>query len=145
MPAQSTLVVLPEGASLNYWLRKRNPSGFLLYLPTEIAAFGEVRMLAGLSESPPDFVALVHRLSEEFGTGPFGVDPRNGRALLEWVKRHYERVGRVGSEPFGRDGFGVVMLRRRPIGAEPAALPGTGTDSPGDRIDSPGDRIDSLP
>jgi hypothetical protein len=145
MPAQSTLVVLPEGASLNYWLRKRNPSGFLLYLPTEIAAFGEARMLAGLSASPPDFVALVHRLSEEFGTGPFGVDPRNGRALVEWVKRHYERVGRVGSEPFGRGGFGVVMLRRRPIGAADAAAPRMGSDSPRDGIDSQGDAIDSLP
>ena len=114
MPPDSTLAVLPEGASLNYWLRKRNPSGFILFLPTEIAAFGEPSMLARLGANPPDFVALVHRLSVEFGTGPFGVDPRNGRGLLEWVQRHYERVARVGSEPFGTQGFGVVILRRKP-------------------------------
>jgi hypothetical protein len=126
----STLVVMPEGASLNYWLRKRNPSGYLLFLPTEIAAFGEQAMLARLRAHPPDFVVLVHRLWQEFGTGPFGEDPRNGRALMDWVDRHYERVAGLGSPPFGDHGFGVVILRReRAPAPDSAAGPPAGGDS----------------
>lgn len=113
MPPRASLVVFPEGASLNYWLRKVNPSGYLLFLPTELEAFGEADMLARLEASPPDFAALVQRPSAEFGTGPFGVDPRNGRRLREWVDRHYERVARIGPEPFRQEGFGIVILHRR--------------------------------
>jgi hypothetical protein len=122
----ATLVVLPEGAILNYWLRLESPLRHWLFLPTEIAAFGEQAMLADLRAHPPDFVALVHRRAEEFGRGPFGADPRNGAALLAWVERHYRRVARLGEEPFG-EGFGVVLLERAAPGAPRAAraaLPG---------------------
>lgn len=115
MPADATLLVMPEGIGLNYWLRRRNPTSFNLFLPTEISAFGEGAMLADLEAHPPDFVALVHRLSDEFGVGPFGVDPRNGRGLLDWVHSHYSRarpVGRIGPEPFTGRGFGIVILER---------------------------------
>ncbi|MGH0032355.1 MAG: hypothetical protein ACQGVC_21390 [Myxococcota bacterium] len=107
-----TLLVLPEGVSLNYWLRMRNPSRFHLFLPTEIAAFGEPAMLADLAAHPPDYVVLVHRLWKEFGTGPFGQDPRNGKALRAWVDANYRRVSGFGAEPFGPDGFGTVVLER---------------------------------
>jgi hypothetical protein len=123
VPADASLLVLPEGASINYWLRRRNPSRYLLFLPTEIAAFGEDAMLRDLERHPPDFVVLAHRQSGEFGVGPFGKDPRNGRELLAWVEAGYERVARVGPEPFGRDGFGLVILRRRLGEAAPAPEP----------------------
>jgi hypothetical protein len=97
---------------LNYWLRMRNPSRFLIFLPTEIQAFGEAAMRADLEAHPPDFVVLVHRLWHEFGVGPFGSDARNGRALRAWVDANYRRVQRFGAEPFGEDGFGVVVLER---------------------------------
>jgi hypothetical protein len=108
----STLLVMPEGAILNYWLKKRNPSPYFLYLPTEIRAFGEDRMLAALEADPPDYVAFVHRWNEEFGVGPFGEDPENGRALVAWVRERYRPVVRLGAEPFRGRGFGVVVLER---------------------------------
>lgn len=111
--ADSTLLVLPEGAGLNYWLRLRNPTRYSLFLPTEIQAFGADRILADLRRHPPDFVALVQRGHREFGVGPFGRDPRNGRELMRFVDDHYERVERIGAEPFADQGFGIVLLRRR--------------------------------
>lgn len=113
MQPGETLLVLPEGISLNYWLRRDNPTPYDLFLPTEIAAFGEDAMLRALRARPPDFVVLAHRLHREFGVGPFGVDPRNGRRLMEFVTRRYERVARLGAEPFTGGGFGLVILRRR--------------------------------
>lgn len=112
MGPDETLLVLPEGVGLNYWLRRRNSTRYNLYLPPEIAVFGEDAMLADWEAHPPDWVALVHRDGREFGTGPFGVDPRFGRGLLAWVRARYEPVGRVGARPFRDSGFGVVLLRR---------------------------------
>jgi hypothetical protein len=112
MGPHETLLVMPEGITLNYWLRKENPSRYHLFLPTELDAFGRDAVLDDLRESAPEFIALVHRRPVEFGVGAFGVDPRNGRALAEWVRARYERVDRIGAEPFGDQGFGIVLLRR---------------------------------
>jgi hypothetical protein len=121
MPPDATLLVLPEGISFNYLLRKENPTRFNLFLPTEIAAFGEASMLRELATHAPDFIVLAHRKSEEFGVGRFGVDPRNGRRLLAWIRANYRRVERIGAEPFGGGGFGTVILRRGTADDEAAA------------------------
>jgi hypothetical protein len=113
MPPEATLLALPEGASLNYWLRRTNPTRYNLFLPEEIEAFGgDERILQDLRAHPPDFIALVHRDYTEFGVGPFGVDPRNGRGIMNWVAGNYRRVGRIGAEPFHGRGFGIAILRR---------------------------------
>lgn len=120
-PPGASLLVLPEGVSLNYWLRRPNPSRFNLFLPAELAASGAAVMLDDLRANPPDFVALVHRNAAEFGVGPFGVDPRNGREIAAWVRERYRRIERIGAEPFGDQGFGVVLLRRAEAGDSPAS------------------------
>ena len=115
LPADATLLVLPEGVILNYWLRSENPSRFHLFLPPEFEAHGgEEAMLEDLRAHPADYVVLVHRPHREFGVGPFGTDPRNGRRIMAWVRENYARVRRVGDEPFGDRGFGIVILRREP-------------------------------
>jgi hypothetical protein len=115
-----TLLALPEGAGLNYWLRREVPTRHLLFLPPELEAFGgEEAILREIARAEPDFVALVHRPTHEFGVGPFGSDPRNGLRLVQWVRAHYQEVARVGAEPFRGRGPGVVILRR-------AAVPGAG-------------------
>ncbi len=109
---QDSLLVLPQGVILNYWLRWKNPVPHFLFVPTEIEAFGEGAMLAALEVHPPDWVAVVDRPYAEFGVGPFGVDPAWGAALLSWVDAHYQVVETLGAEPFGGRGFGVQLLRR---------------------------------
>jgi hypothetical protein len=109
-----TLLVLPEGMSLNFWLRRVNPTPYHLFLPTELAAFGgDERMLDDIRKAPPDFIVLAHRGHLEFGTGPFGVDPRNGRRLMEWVRQDYDVVMRVGAPPFKSPHFGTLILQRK--------------------------------
>jgi hypothetical protein len=113
MPPGATLLVMPEGALLNYWLRRENPTRFYLFIPSFLRHFGgEATAVQSLEDHPPDFVALVHRDTREFGCSYFGVDPRCGRQIIDWVSRNYERIDRIGAEPF-RDGrFGIVILRR---------------------------------
>jgi hypothetical protein len=114
---QATLLVLPEGLSLNYWLRLRNPSRYWLFIPAEFdAAGGEDVMLADVRAHPPDFVALVDRPHGEFGVGPFGADPRNGQRLMDFVRAEYDVVQQFGDVPFRDQGFGITILRRRAPG-----------------------------
>jgi hypothetical protein len=107
LPPGATLLALPEGLMLNYWARRRSPSRYWLFLPTELeAAGGEAVVLADLRANPPDFVAFVERPHHEFGVGRFGVDRRNGRAIGDWVRANYRRVARVGRPR-------VTLLARR--------------------------------
>ena len=112
-PPDATLLVMPEGAGLNYWLRRRNPTPYSLFLPTELAAHGGAeRLLERMRQDPPDYVALVHRGHREFGTGPFLEDPRNGAAFLGWLRESYSPVQLLGAEPFQDPAFGIRLLRR---------------------------------
>jgi hypothetical protein len=124
MPPAATLLVLPDGVGINYQLRRVNPTRFTLFLPAEFGDLGgQAEVVANLRAHPPDFIVLVHRNHEEFGVGPFGADPRNGRAIMRWVGRHYRRVQRFGEEPFQGRGFGTVVLRRL---EEPVQEPASG-------------------
>lgn len=119
MHEDDTLLVLPEGITFNYWLRRRNPTPYHLFLPTELQAFGgEKKMLRAIEANPPDFVVLAHREHMEFGVGSFGVDPRNGQELMKWVKAHYRGVAGFGAPPFRTRNFGTQILRRVPMGLE---------------------------
>ena len=114
MPADASLLVMPEGIGLNYWLRRRNPTRFNLFLPAQLRAFGgDEAMLEEIRGHAPDFVVLMHRDSAEFGVGPFGKDPRNGRRLRQWVDANYVRLTQIGAEPFRDRRFGLLILRRR--------------------------------
>jgi hypothetical protein len=127
---QSTLVVMPEGLSLNYWLRLRSSSRYWLFIPAEFAAVGgEEVMLADVRAHAPDLVALVDRPHAGFGVGPFGRDPRNGRRLVELVSAEYEVVEQIGPEPFRGEGFGVTLMRRRSPGAGPSASSAPGQEA----------------
>jgi hypothetical protein len=118
MPADASLLVLPEGTILNYWLRRSNPTRYTLFTPSAIAfAGGEARILDDFRAHPPDFIALVHRETDEFGVGYFGADQRYGRAIMDWVRRAYVRVDGIGAEPLRDHRFGVAILRRTPTAA----------------------------
>jgi hypothetical protein len=113
LPAGATLVALPEGTILNYWLRTPSPSRYTAFTPMIVGYFGEATMLSDLEAAPPEWIALVARDPEDFGTGRFGEDPQWGRSIMDWVSRRYERVERIGVEPDCERCFDVEFLRRR--------------------------------
>jgi hypothetical protein len=113
MAPGETLLVLPEGTILNYWLRAASPSRYTLFTPPAVHFFGEAAILADLDARPPDWIAFVERPTEEFGTGRFGEDPSYGRSILDWVHARYARVERIGAEPDCEGCFDVELWRRR--------------------------------
>lgn len=114
-----TLLVLPDGAMLNFLLRRRNPTPYTNFMPPEVMVFGEERILAAFETHPPDAVVLVHRDTAEYGARFFGSD--YGQRLMGFVRGRYATALRSGGPPL-RPGtlFGVeVLVPRRP--AEPPA------------------------
>ena len=110
--ADATLLVVPDGIMLNYLVRAETPTRYVNFMPPEVFAYGEERLLEAWRSSPPDFVALVDRNSAEFGYRYFGQD--YGRELQAWIDAHYLTVGTIGAPPMKGQGFGIELRARRP-------------------------------
>jgi len=117
--ADATLLVLPEGVMVNYLARRRNPTPYLNFMPPELLLFGEAEMLRAFERDPPDYVALVHKPTREYGPALFGVD--YGRRLRAFVDRHYRVVSRFGDEPLTPTASFGITLHRRIAAVEPSA------------------------
>ncbi len=113
-PEGATVAVLPEGAMINYLLRRRNPTPYAHLMPPEMAAFGEESVVAAYAASPPDYVVLVHKDTREYGTGLLGRG--YGERLFRWVTEHYEPSLLVGRVPLRvPEEFGILVLTRRGV------------------------------
>jgi hypothetical protein len=111
-PDDATLVVLPEGVTLNFLLRFRNPTTHINFMPPELVLFGEDEILAALEADPPDGIVLMHKDTTEYGAPLFGT--HYGRKIMRWVTRHYEQVRLIGNPPFQHpQQFGVAILIRK--------------------------------
>jgi hypothetical protein len=114
MPPGATLMAIPDGLMLNYWLRRPNPTRHIYFVPWSLAfANGEAAVLAEIQQHPPDYVAVVDRKASEYGFNFFG-DEGFGNLILPWVHANYRRVDRIGAEPFRGQGFGVVLAVHQP-------------------------------
>ena len=111
-PADSSLLVLPEGIMLNYLTRRPNPTPYHTFMPPELAIFGEKEVLESFQQHPPDYVVLIHKDTVEYGVGFFGQDARYGQRLRQWVDRNYVRVLRILNEPLHNESFGIELWLR---------------------------------
>jgi hypothetical protein len=111
---ERTLAVFPEGAMINYLARRVNPTPYAVFMPLEVAIFGEERIVASLVAHPPDYVMLVHRDTSEYGVQYFGRD--YAKRIGAWISANYRPITQIGAMPF-RDGrFGGLLMRRKDLG-----------------------------
>lgn len=116
LPPQATFAALPEGVMFNYLTRRRTTIPTINFVMTELIIFGEDRILEEFKSQPPDYILLVHKESDEFGVGPFGVDHRNGFKIMRWVYQNYSAEKLIGREPFQSEIFGIKILKRNAPG-----------------------------
>jgi hypothetical protein len=107
-----TLVVVPEGAMVNYLLRTRSSVPFVTFLPLELILFGEEAHVQSLSGNPPDGILMTNR--EGWYYGAFGQD--YGAGIARWIDENYSEVWshETVSEPgpdMSRDTFRVRLFR----------------------------------
>jgi len=114
MPPGATFVALPEGVMLNYLSRRSSPTLYIDFVPSAMTMYGEANILESLKTHPPDFILLVHRMTQEYGVGYFGTDPSYGRQIMEWVESDYVTEERILNEPLKDERFGIEILKRRP-------------------------------
>jgi hypothetical protein len=109
--ARPTVAVLPEGVTLNYLARLRNPTPYFNFMPPEIVLFGEEEILDAFRASPPDLVLLVHKDTIEYGVRFFGRD--YAVRLGVWIRENYREVKRFGDPPLQPGSrFGIAVLAR---------------------------------
>ena len=105
------MAVLPEGVMLNYLARRSSSTAHTNFMPPELILYGEERILADFKKSPPDYVALVHKDTTEYGFPLFGKD--YGTLLYAWINANYEPVRLIGRRPLKqKNQFGIEIRRR---------------------------------
>jgi len=108
-----TLVVIPEGTTLNYLLRARNPTPYLMFSPWEFAALGgEAVVERSVVESRPDYFVIVSMDMTIHGHGNFG-DPGFGEGILKFIQDEYQLVdAHVAPD----ESFQSAVFQRKPEG-----------------------------
>lgn len=84
---KASLAVLPEGAMVNYLLRRENPTGYLSAMPLELIMFGEQQLVAAYRQHPPRHILVVDWDASEYGLDSFGKG--YGRQLADWIEKNY--------------------------------------------------------
>jgi hypothetical protein len=110
MEPEENFVVIPEGISLNYFSRRKNPTPYYSFLPVEVSMFGEDRMVRNLEEARPDYVVFIYRSTEEYGYWGLGKD--YGKGIHAWIDQNYRPVVGLGKQHFPGPGYGCMILKR---------------------------------
>ena len=87
-----TVVVMPEGALINY-LSRRKGGKFVNFMPPEVMFFGEETILNEFRRQPPTYILLAPKNMKEWGVR-FGES--HLRNTLEWLNDRYAPVTVLG-------------------------------------------------
>jgi hypothetical protein len=73
--------------------------------------FGEDNIVAAFKAHPPDYVAVAHKQTEEYGLLYFGTD--FGQKIHKWIMENYTQVKLWGEAPLQGPAFGILLLKRK--------------------------------
>jgi len=125
-----SLVVLPEGITLNYLADTPTTLTVHTFTPVETAYPAiENEILGEMVKNAPRHIAIVSRDVREYGSRGFGVD--YDQRLAAWIRENYE-LEREWHEPR----FALVLLRKADVSSAPrradetSALPTKRGDTP---------------
>jgi hypothetical protein len=88
-PDTADLLVIPEGATINYWLRRPSPSRFVNLMPVELTIFGSA-VIEELRASSPNLIVLAEKINmSEYGYDGFGATDSPGEPVVNWLREDY--------------------------------------------------------
>jgi hypothetical protein len=106
-----TLLVLPDGAMINYLARMPNSVAPFEYYTPEVAGLHEGILVEELRRHPPDWVAIVSRDLRESGIQRYGAEPGKGQEIMQWVFENYQPKASLGGDPLDFQQAGFILLR----------------------------------
>ena len=97
---KSGLVVIPEGAVLNFLTGRSNPMRHKISLPGYLNESNEEEFLRDLRRARPAAIVILKRPAGEYGRGLFGQG--YGQRTRVWIERNYVRrpAPAAGAEVF---------------------------------------------
>jgi hypothetical protein len=109
-PKDSTVAIFPEGLMINFLSEREDPLYYYTFLPQDMVRESvEQSMVDDIAIKKPDYVIVLQRLVEEYGSRGFGVD--YGKKIIGYVEKNYTPVAQYGPLPFAPDKFSAVILK----------------------------------
>ena len=109
---KDTLVVFPEGVSLNFFSGLMNPLRYDEFVPSEIDRFTEDRIIHLLSQQGITYIAVLGIKTTPYREVCFGLD--YGKKIMEWIGKNYELATCFGPMPFSEgEKFGLALYRKK--------------------------------
>lgn len=109
--AGDTLLVLPEGATLNFLSGQMNPTYYNVLIPPELEAPGvEDALIAQIEARRVTRILFVERTVAEYGRRGLGLD--YGLKLMRHLHAHYATEATFGPPAYGPEPGGCAVLRR---------------------------------
>jgi hypothetical protein len=106
-----TLTVLPEGESINYFARLRNPVPHACFYKGAMEASTESEVVADLQKQSPYWIVLISRDLIGWGIERYGEKSGSGEEILKWVEQNYKQVGSIGGDPLDYRQRGAIIYR----------------------------------
>jgi len=107
-----TLTVLPEGESINYFARLRNPVPHACFYKGAMETQTEAELVTDLQKQSPYWIVIVSRDLIGWGIERYGEKSGSGEEILRWVEQNYKQVGSIGGDPLDYRERGAIILRK---------------------------------
>ena len=107
-----TLTVLPEGESINYFARLRNPVPHACFYKGAMETQTEAELVTDLQKESPYWIVIVSRDLIGWGIERYGEKSGSGAEVLRWVEQNYKQVGSIGGDPLDYRQRGAIILRK---------------------------------
>jgi hypothetical protein len=112
-PRGQTLVVLPEGAIINYLARMPGSVMPYAFFGGTISNGREPAVVDELKRHPPDWIVIISRDLNDYGIRSYGERTGAGLKILLWVAANYEHAMYAGGNPFDPRQCGAMIMRRK--------------------------------
>jgi hypothetical protein len=107
-----TVTTLPEGESINFFARVRNPVPHACFYQGAMETATEAELVTDLEKQPPEWIVIISRDLIAWGIERYGEKSGAGQDVLRWVEQNYDKAAWTGGDPLDYREHGAIILRK---------------------------------